>query len=972
VISFPPFKMDPAEERLWQGAKLLAVRRKPFAILRYLVANPQRLVTHQELLEHVWGTTVVSESAVRTHMHELRSVLGDGVIETVIGRGYRFTAQLGEDAETVRAAALPPEARTPAPERMFVGREAELATLRAAFERAHAGQRQVCFVTGEPGIGKTSLVDTFLEELEDRAEATAVRGQCVEQHGTPEAYLAVIEVLGQLRRSEHGERTLAALVKFAPTFLAQLPHLVPDGQLDEVAKRARAGSDGRTVREVIEAIESLATAHTIVIVLEDLQWSDVATIDLLALLGQRRERARLLVIATARRAEAQTVTHPLNRVMRGLVTRANAAAVPLDRIAAGAVARFVEMRFPGHAFAPGFIAAVDRITGGTPLFVVSILDDLVARGMIREDGGRWRLMASIDDVAAHRPDSVKQMIDIQLDRLGAEEQRVLEAASVIGQEFPTGLVAAALEIPAEHTDELCDALARRGLFLRREASEDWPDGTCQTRFALTHGLVQEVCLGRTAQARRQRWHRLIAEHLERVFGGDGAGASEMAKTLATHYDMGQVPAKAVHYYAFAAERTQRRHASRDALRLFQRGLELLRRLPETPERDAMELRILTGMSPAVLRVAGEAGKDSIADFERMVALARRSGDETALCGALVNLAFRHCTLAEYRRADAVCAEFAEIAARAASVDPNLAGFADTARALALFWAGRIVEAGDIYDALTGGELAMLVSDARTLGVLGLTDRTTVLLTYASAVRWMRGEGSRALAESQRAIALARATNDPYPLGLALVHGGRLRMLRGDAPETVCEPAEVVLGDPALEVWHEPASLLLAWARSHQAPLDAEACDRMVRELSSRLAMFPMGRTYLGMGVVDALARSGRGDEALALCEDAIAWGRERAELVFVPELVRLRGEILASKGDAAGAAAAYRESMTIAVGMAAPGFELRAALRLAALARGTADEAEAVAAVRRVYGGFAAPEDDADQRTARALLGLPG
>jgi hypothetical protein len=123
-----------------------AVRRKPFAILRYLVGNPRRLVTHEELLEHVWSGAVVSESAVRTHLHELRQLLGEGVIETVIGRGYRFTAELAH------AAAAAPVAAAPAP--VIFGRDQELAVLRGALERASGGHRQLCFVTGDPGTDR--------------------------------------------------------------------------------------------------------------------------------------------------------------------------------------------------------------------------------------------------------------------------------------------------------------------------------------------------------------------------------------------------------------------------------------------------------------------------------------------------------------------------------------------------------------------------------------------------------------------------------------------------------------------------------------------------------------------------------------------------------------------------------------------------------------------------------------------------
>src|SRR4051812_9503032 len=97
MVAFPPFQLDGDEGRLWKGETLLVLRRKPLAILRYLVEHPRKLVTHDELIAQIWGGAVVSDSAMRSHVHELRQVLGEGVIETVIGRGYRFVAELRDD-----------------------------------------------------------------------------------------------------------------------------------------------------------------------------------------------------------------------------------------------------------------------------------------------------------------------------------------------------------------------------------------------------------------------------------------------------------------------------------------------------------------------------------------------------------------------------------------------------------------------------------------------------------------------------------------------------------------------------------------------------------------------------------------------------------------------------------------------------------------------------------------------------------
>jgi DNA-binding winged helix-turn-helix (wHTH) protein len=873
VPSFPPFRLDLEVEQLWRGEKRVAVRRKPMAILRYLIAHPRRLVTHDELLREVWGGAAVSESAVRSHLHDLRSILGEGVIETVIGRGYRFTAELGDDDA---AAAAP---RDPGPGRIVVGREAELALLRAALDRARTGHRQLCFVTGEPGIGKTTLVDAFLDELDDRGEVLAARGACVEQRGTPEPYSPVIELVGQLRRSAHGDEVLAALVRFAPTFLAMVPHLVPDAQLDEIDRRARGGSEARMVRELIEALETFASQRALVVVLEDLQWSDVATLDLLAVLGQRRERARLMVIATSRRAEAQTVAHPLNNVMRSLVARAGAVAVPLDRIEPADVARLVDRRCPDHAFPPGFAGAIDRVTGGTPLFVVTVLDDLVQRGMLEERAGRWHLAASLDDIAAHRPDSLKQLIDIQLDRLAAPEQRVLEAAALIGVELSTDLVAAALEQPVEAIDELCDGLVRRALFLRREASEEWPDGTLQTRYAVAHSLVREVCLDRSSPSRRQRWHRAIAERLEVAYG---ARTPEIAHVLAAHHDQGQSTARAIHHYELAGAQAAQRFAAHDGIRFYRRARELLGKLPASLERDRQELQILGVISSLCLGISEGLTSEPLVLFEQTVALARRLDDAPRLYKGIANLALRHSTLAEHVRAREIGAELVELARRHA-IAPALLEFGDMVRAFDAMHHDDLATAQELFERLATSTDASPKPVLRTAGV---TAQLAVVLA-------LRGDRDRALLEARRAVALARGIGEPFAIGLTLVALARVQLARRDPIDELRETVDAIRNvPPGISSWaRHDAHLFEALCRAHTAPLDEPAVRALVATFRDRVAAYPMGATAIAIPVALALQRSGRIAEARAIVDEMLAFAHDRRELAHVPDLSRLRDEL---------------------------------------------------------------------------------
>ncbi len=950
MVVFPPYRLDEDEERLWKGNKELALRRKPFAILRYLAARPKRLVTHDELLQHVWAGAVVSESAVRSHLHELRQVLGEGVIETVIGRGYRFTAEI-ED-EVLARGSMPIPVVTDAPDVMIVGRDGELAALTTALERAHGGQRQMVFLTGEPGIGKTTLVDAFLDRLHGRADIVAVRGAAIEQHGAPEAYLPVMELLGALRNSRHGEAALAAFIKYAPTFLAQVPHVVPDDKLDDVTRRARGGTEARMVRELNEAIEVLASTFTIVLVLEDLQWSDVATLDLIGVLGQRRERARLLVVVTSRRAEAQTVTHPLNRVMRTLVARSGAVALPLEQIHRDAIVALLSLRFPGNAFSAAFVEVIERITGGTPLFVVTLLEDLVARAMIAERDGAWMLVASLEELAAHRPDSVKQLVDIQLDRLTLDEQRLLEAASIIGREFSTALVGAALEQPVERVDEVCDSLARRALFLRREGTEDWPNGELHTRYSLSHALVHEVCAQRTAPARRQRWHRLVAERLEAAHAGR---TTDIASLLAHHFDLGQHPARAVELYLRAAERCEVRFASSDALGACRRARLLIGRIPEDRARNALELDVLGHLAQASVRV-GNPDEEPLEIFDRMIVLARLLADAPALAKALVNLSYRYSTLARYRKAIEVLDEFDALASTV-DIPPAIVAFADAARAVAEIWLGRIGDARRRLDSLVS---PALVPDWGNPGILGPTDRVTLMTGYRALVQWIQGELDGALASAERALDRALISNDPYLIGGAQCNLARLHLFRGRSYADVREHAERVIANPLLSVWHSQAQLLLAWVDAREGTLSQKRVDEALAQYRLRVAAFPLGTTFVAVTVADTLRLAGRDEQALAFLDEKLAFITASDERVLEAEFLGLRGDLLAPT-DRAAAEELYRRALAVATSQGAHIFAVRSAIRLARLGGG---RDELAAALAHIVGG----DDTLDVTTARSLL----
>ncbi|HKW95477.1 MAG TPA: winged helix-turn-helix domain-containing protein [Methylomirabilota bacterium] len=243
--SLPAVRIEAENEWAWCGPRRLTLTPRAFAVLRLLVQRHGRLVTKEELLTTVWRDAIVSDAALASGIRDLRRALQDSssaprYIQTVHRRGFRFIGPAARATPAVSSAARAGS--------MLVGREVELACLHGRLEAALGGRRQLVFVTGEPGIGKTALVEAFLA---DAGEANALRigcGQCVEQYGAGEPYLPILEALGRLGRAAGGEALVGILKQHAPTWLAQLPGLLRDRDVRAVQRRAQGATHGRMLR----------------------------------------------------------------------------------------------------------------------------------------------------------------------------------------------------------------------------------------------------------------------------------------------------------------------------------------------------------------------------------------------------------------------------------------------------------------------------------------------------------------------------------------------------------------------------------------------------------------------------------------------------------------------------------------------------------------------------------------------------
>ena len=387
MLLFDRFRFDAANRRLTDASGAIRLNPKAFEVLRVLLERPGELVSKDDLLDAVWRDAHVADGVLKVCITEIRGALGDSAttprfIETIHRRGYRFIASVraaaagSEAAEPDHVHALrawpPGDASSADGVRGLVGRDREIAELEERLERALAGERQTVFVSGDAGAGKTTLVEELVARAAERGTALAITGgQCLEHFGAAEAYMPVLEAIGRLVREPGAPRSL--LRRYAPAWFAQLPWLIEDDDRDRLARELLGGARERMLREMAEFTEAFGAAMPLVLVLEDLQWSDPSTVDLLSLLATRREPARLLLLATYRPVDAILAQHPLRAVVRQLSARRLAAEIALEELDVEAVAAYVRARFAGGRF-PADLARVLRTrSDGNPLFMVTLV-----------------------------------------------------------------------------------------------------------------------------------------------------------------------------------------------------------------------------------------------------------------------------------------------------------------------------------------------------------------------------------------------------------------------------------------------------------------------------------------------------------------------------------------------------------------------------------------------------------------------
>jgi DNA-binding winged helix-turn-helix (wHTH) protein/tetratricopeptide (TPR) repeat protein len=592
---FESFELNPGERTLSLGDMAVRLSGKPFELLLLLVAAKGAAVTRREAIAALWPDTAVHENSLAVVVSTLRQGLAaacpeSALIETVPRRGYRLTAPVLE----LPAGERKPRVVAMDGGRQLVGRDRELLRLRELFAETRSGSGGITWVSGEPGIGKTALLERFRSELAalERPPSSGW-GNCLELHGSSEPFYGVIDAVSDLLRGPGSEATAAALTAHCPHWCLHHPGRFVGHPACERLKR-----DGATIeapvlmRQLCEALIALTAHAPLVLFFEDLQWADEATADFLKVVASRSLSERILVVGTFRAGAASMAPSLISGLVQGSEARAERW-LRLPALSEADVVDLVMQEPRGPLVDERLARWLWRTSEGLPLFVVRLLcgvTDEMASALARTES---EPRAPLEEVLVRAPVGVSAFIRQQLQGLGVAHRTLLDVAAVIGEEFQASALADVLQLAEAVVERELGILETKHQLVSFLREEELLNGSLTERYRFRHTLVRAELYGLLTAQGRIGLHQRVAEALARPLRklashtrGDDAYDNRGQAELAFHWEQARNFPEAILALLKAGDYCDRRAGKEKALVYYARARALL------PKTTALEQALL--------------------------------------------------------------------------------------------------------------------------------------------------------------------------------------------------------------------------------------------------------------------------------------------------------------------------------------------------------------------------------------------
>ncbi len=945
-----------------------------FDMLLYIVENRDRVVTKNDLFDHIWKNRVVTDSALTSRLKAVRAILGDGgreqrLIKTVHGRGFRFVGDVTEQGEVSPQdqgrvdSGIQVEPYRP-PTSALPGREEQQSELLSKLALAKAGTRQIVFITGDAGLGKTTMLRSFTAALAQDESVYIAHGQCLEHHGSGEAYMPILEALARLCREENTPAIAEIVSQRAPTWAQQMPGLGQDDNVPGQTQR-RGSNQDRMLREMVEALEVFTSQHTLVLVLEDIHWSDPSTIDLVVRLAMRTDEAQLMVVATFRPANLKS-RQSLYSAVKTLIVREHSREIVLSDLDEASVGQFLNDRFNHAKLPPEVRNALYQRTGGHPLFTRNVVEQWVADGALVNQDGTWQLSANLEELAQGVPDSLKLFIRQFIEELEAEDRLILEAAAVRGGEFTTAEVAAVLGQSEEDIELLCSTLADQGRWIHSLGVEEWSNGQISSRFAFAHDLYQEVLYELVPPGQRIRIHRTIGSQLESVYG---TKAIDNVAELANHFVQGRVPEKAVEYLRKSANTSLDRNAPREAITALQKALDLVPGLKDETVRAHEELDLQLMLATSLIALEGVGSKSAEQSYERAWTLSDLLGEESKTQAVLYGMGAMYEVRGDFNRSQSLMKERLKLP----SLEEDNLLQVETHELLAcsLFHQGQF----DLSLEHAKEGMSRFNTNRHSVIAPAYGENPGISCSFWAALDLLlKGSVTEASELLQQGIKLSQHSDQQYTLATAYSQAATFHQIMRDVEGTL-KWAELARENGTQQGYQLRVAMgfvLMGWAQVMAGDINPGIANLRKGIEAAQITGACMDRAYFLGLLAEACVAASQYDEGLRVVDEALADTEDRALFFFASELHRLRGKLLLGTKDKKTlnqVEPCFRQALAVAHKQGAKLLELRATTSLASFLRDRGDNNEASALVQSVMTGFVDADDNPDLREARELIG---